>query len=77
MKENISSSRPKKKNLKKMSENFFMSEEIRLQILNTINKIENAQSTQMEINQIWSEIKNLFSSELSKLPDVPHSSNKK
>ena len=65
------SKRTKKKNLKKMPKNFFMTDEIQQQVLQTINNIENAQSTQLEINKLWSEIKSLFSQELDKLPSVP------
>ena len=45
--------------------------------MQTINNIEKAQSTQLEINKLWSEIKSLFSQELDKLPSVPISQNKK
>ena len=71
------SSRTKKKNLKKMPKDFYMSTEIRQQVLFTIDRIETAESTQQEINHLWSEIKNLFSEELDNIPDVPTSNNKK
>ena len=67
----------KKKNLKKMPKNFFMTPEVQQQVLQTISNIESAQSTQLEINKLWSEIKTLFSQELDKLPSVPISQNKK
>ena len=71
------SNRTKKKNLKKMPKDFFMSPEIRQQVLQTIDRIETAESTQQEINQLWSEIKNLFSDELDNIPSVPTSNIKK
>ena len=52
--------RQKKKNLKKMPANFFMSEEIRLKVLDTITRIESSQSTRDEVNNLWSSIKDLF-----------------
>ena len=71
------SNRTKKKNISKMPENFFMTAEIHQQVLQTIENIENATSTKDEINQLWAQIKNLFSEELGKLPNVPRSKNKK
>ena len=71
------STRPKKKNVKKMPADFFMSNEIRDKVFDTINKIERSQATRREINKLWSEIKNLFLSELDKLPSMPVSFNKK
>ena len=73
----IPSNRPKRKNLKKMPEHFFMTDEVHAQVMQTITKIEEAQSTQLEIDQLWSEIKNLFSQELNKIPCLPTSNNKK
>ena len=46
----IPSNRPKRKNLKKMPENFFMTDEVHAQVMQTITKIEEAQSTQLEID---------------------------
>ena len=54
-----------------------MTDEIRVQVVQTIAKIETAQSTQLEIDQLWSEIKNMFVQELNKIPNLPTSSNKK
>ena len=71
------STRPKKKNIKKMPADFCMSNEIRDKVFDTINKIERSQATRREINKLWSEIKNLFLSELDKLPSMPVSFNKK
>ena len=66
-----------KKNLKKMSSEFLMTPETRQQVLLTINRIESAQSSQQEINRLWSEIKSLFLTELDKLPSRSISQNKK
>ena len=74
---NTASTRQKKKNLKKMPANFFMSEEIRLKVFETITRIESSQSTRDEVNNLWSSIKDLFLSELNKLPNIPISTNKK
>ena len=60
-----------------MPEDFFMSNEIYSQVLNTIERIENNVSNQSEINQLWAEIKQLFSSQLELLPNLPSSNNKK
>ena len=60
-----------------MPANFFMSEEIRTKVIDTITKIEASQSSQIEINNLWSTIKTLFSTELNKLPNIPVSSNNK
>ena len=69
--------RTKKKNLSKMPSDFFMTANIHHQVLQTITNIENAESTKIEINQLWDQIKNLFSEELGKLPNVPQSKNRK
>ena len=71
------SSRPPKKNIKKMSKDFFMSPEIHQQVCETIRRIETSEYTQLEINELWSKIKNLFSSELNNIPSVPTSNNKR
>ena len=63
--------KPPRKNLKKINENFFMSEEIQQQVLNTISKLENALQNQDEINKLWLEIKNLFLNEMGSLPNLP------
>ena len=71
------SNRTNKKNLSKMPRDFFMTAEIHQQVLQTITNIEIAESTKVEINQLWAQIKNLFSAELGKLPNVPKSKNNK
>ena len=60
-----------------MSPNFFLSDEVHIQVLEAIDKIENALKSQNEIDRTWSQIKELFLSELNQLPDLPQSQNKK
>ena len=60
-----------------MPDDFFMSDEIRSQVFDTINKIENSQATQHKVNELWSEIKKMFLNELNKIPSIPISNNKK
>ena len=69
--------KPPKKNLKKINEQFFMSEEIRQMVLGTIAKLENVSENQIEINRLWAEVKNLFLKEMDTLPNIPSSSCKK
>ena len=69
--------RKPKKNLNKIDSKFFMSEEINNQVLLTIRKLELNINNQQEIDSLWGEVKELFLSEMSKLPDLPTSCNKK
>ena len=64
---------PPKKNIKKMSDTFFLSPEVNRQVLDTITKLEGSQYNQMEIDQLWQNIRKLFIQELDKLPDIPTS----
>ena len=73
----VSTSRPKKRNLKKMPSDFFMTADVFGQVIDTIDRIENALSSQNEINRLWTEIKCIFNDQLNKLPTLPSSSNKK
>ena len=68
--------RQPKKNLKKIDESFFMSDDIKLQLQNTILRLENALQNQNELDQLWSDVKALLVNEMSSLPDLPTSSNK-
>ena len=54
-----------------------MSEEISNEILYTINRLEMGIKNQADIDKLWGEVKALFLSEMSKLPDIPTSMNKK
>ena len=69
--------RKSKKNLKKMDSDFFMSDEITNQVLETIRRLEFVNKNQQEIDNLWGEIKDLFLNEMSKLPDLPTSMNNK
>ena len=65
-----------KKNLKKIDDNFFMSDDIKAQVDATILKLENIQNNQCCLDQIWGDVKNLFIKEMDSLPDMPKSNNK-
>ena len=54
-----------------------MTDRIYQQVLETIKSIENIQANKTEINQLWMQIKNLFSEELAKLPSMYKSNTKK
>ena len=73
----INKKKKAKKNLSKINETFFMSEEIHNLVLLTINKLENKVNTKNELDQLWLEIKNIFLKEMDKLPSIPTSSSKK
>ena len=66
-----------KKNIKKMDDTFFLSEEITQQVNNTITRIELIMINQNTLNEIYTEIKSIFLAEMSRLPDIPVSCNKK
>ena len=69
--------KPPKKNIKKMSEYFFLSQETFQQILETIDRIENCLKNQAEINRLWSEVKSIFMDEINTIPNLPVSNSKK
>ena len=50
-----------RKNLKGISETFFMSNETRHLVLETINKLDNAEKNKVEINRLWERDKNFVS----------------
>ena len=66
-----------KKNLSKIDQTFFMSSNTLSIVLSTITRLENAVNTKNEIDALWLEVKNIFISEMSTLPDVPVSNLKK
>ena len=68
--------RKPKKNLNKIDSHFFMSEETSNQVIQTIMKLELNIKNQQEIDSLWNEVKELLLKEMSKLPDLPTSSNK-
>ena len=66
-----------KKNLKKIDTNFFMSQNTRQQVVDTIARLESIESTQEGVDRLWREIKGLFLTEMESLPSIPMSNNKK
>ena len=54
-----------------------MSQETLELVLATINKLQNIVDTKEELDVLWAEVKNIFVSEMSKLPDIPRSNSKK
>ena len=66
-----------RKNLKKINDEFFMSEDINNAVIKTISRLETLSKNQREINQLWAEIKYLFLNEMERLPDLPSGQNKK
>ena len=73
----IPSNKISKKNLKKINDNFFMSESITRQVVDTIVRLESIESTQGEVDRLWREIKGLFLNEMESLPSIPMTNNKK
>ena len=71
--ENTLPRKPAKKNLNKINDTFFMSKETQNLVFETIKKLENNIKTQEEIDNMWGEVKTIFLSEMSKLPDLPTS----
>ena len=71
------SNKPPRKNLKKIDDKFFMSDETRQLVLDTIAKLETASKNQAEINRLWLEVKTLFLDEMGSLPNIPSSNCKK
>ena len=54
-----------------------MSDEVRVQVENTILKLESAVQNQTQLDHLWTDVKNLLLNELDSLPELPKSSNKK
>ena len=71
------SNKPPRKNRKKIDDKFFMSDETRQLVLDTIAKLETASKNQAEINRLWLEVKTLFLDEMGSLPNIPSSNCKK
>ena len=70
-------SRPRKKNLGKINDNFMMNEETREKVVEAIAKLEHKVDTKMEIDKSWAEVKGIILEEMNKLPDLPSSTLKK
>ena len=66
-----------RRNLSKIDQSFFMDESIRNAIIATIERIESASKSQVEIDALWHEIKGLFITEMSNLPLIPIANGKK
>ena len=66
-----------KKNIRKINEHFMSSQNIIEQINSTIEKLENVTVNQTEIDNIYTEIIDIFSLEINKLPDIPSAQSKK
>ena len=66
-----------KRNLRRIDDTFFMSEEVRHGVLSTISNIEKANDDQREIDTLWSEIESLFLKEMENLPSISTTSDKK
>ena len=65
-----------KKDLKKINNGFFMSDDTKAKVEATIQRLENICNNQRQLDQIWKDIKNLLLKELDSLPDIPRSNNK-
>ena len=50
-----------------------MSQETLELVLATITKLQTIVDTNEELDVLWAEVKNIFVSEMSKLPDIPRS----
>ena len=66
-----------KKNLSKIDQPFFLSEETFSKVLFAIGRLEQAINTKTEIDNLWLEVKQIFLSEMATLPDLPTSNSKK
>ena len=66
----------KRKNLKMINDSFFMSDEVSMQIQETIIRIENTESNQTQIDDMWYSIKDIFFKEMDHLPPLPQATNK-
>ena len=69
--------RPTKKNLNEINEQFFMSDEIKAQVEATIVCLENIVLNQSALDNLWLSVKQLLLDELDTLPDLPKSNQKK
>ena len=54
-----------------MPKDFFMSNEVYSQVLDTIKKIESNIANQSEINCLWGDIKKILNAQLDLLPNLP------
>ena len=54
-----------------------MSNETLELVLQAITRLENKVNTKKEIDDLWSEVKKIFMSEMDKLPNIPRSVKRK
>ena len=66
----ISTTRPAKKNLRKITDRFMMTEDIVSKVNQTIIQLEKQLRSKDQINALWGEIKNICMSEIKSLPDL-------
>ena len=66
----------KRKNLKMINDDFFMSDEVKKKVQDTILKIENTLHGQTEIDEMWISVKNIFLQEMDHLPTLPQGASK-
>ena len=66
-----------KKNIRKIDEHFMSSQDIIEQVNSTIIKLENISVNQNEIDNIYTEIINMFTLEINKLPDISSAQSRK
>ena len=66
-----------KKNLTKIDQSFFLSEDTFNKVLFTVGRLEKQINTKTEIDTLWLEVKQIFLSEMATLPDLPTSTFKK
>ena len=71
------SKKPPRKNLSKINCNFMMSDETLELVLSAIAMLECKVDTKKEIDDTWAKVKEIFMTEMSKLPDIPSSKFKK
>ena len=69
----LKSQRRVKKDLKKIDDKFFMSDETKCKVDVTIKKLEAKINNQNELDTLWNEVQNLILNELETLPDIPKS----
>ena len=65
-----------RKNIRKINDKFMCSEETVKLITSTISRIESDLKTQDEIDQIYSDVKSIFVSEIGNLPNIQSASSK-
>ena len=65
-----------RKNIRKINDKFMCSEETVKLITSTISRIESDLKTQVEIDQIYTDVKSIFVSETDNLPNIQSASSK-